>query len=34
VSTLEIEIEIPHEKIVDDGKRRPMGDEEPLTTAA
>jgi cell division topological specificity factor len=34
VSTLEIDIEIPREKIVGDGKRRPMGDDEALTTAA
>jgi cell division topological specificity factor len=34
VSTLEIDIEIPREKIVGDGKRRPMDDGEALTTAA
>ena len=34
VSTLEIDIEIPREKIVGDGKRRPMGDSEALTPAA
>ncbi len=34
VSTLEIDIEIPREKIVGDGKRRPFGDEEALTSAA
>jgi cell division topological specificity factor len=33
VSTLEIDIEIPREKIVGDGKRRPL-DNEALTTAA
>ena len=33
VSTLEIDIEIPREKIVGDGKRRPLLDER-LTSAA
>jgi cell division topological specificity factor len=33
VATLEIDIEIPHEKIVGDGKRRASG-AEPLTSAA
>ena len=33
VSTLEIDIEIPREKIVGDGKRRPLGVEE-MTSAA
>jgi cell division topological specificity factor len=33
VATLEIDIEIPHEKIVGDGKRRPIGGEA-LHTAA
>ncbi len=33
VSTLEIEIEIPREKIIGDGKRRPLP-EERLTSAA
>ncbi len=33
VSTLEIDIEIPREKIVGDGKRKPLA-EEPMTSAA
>jgi len=33
VATLEIDIEIPHEKIVGEGKRRSLGGEA-LTTAA
>jgi cell division topological specificity factor len=34
VSTLEIEVEIPKESIVGDGKRRPPADPPPMTSAA
>jgi cell division topological specificity factor len=34
VSTLEIEVEIPKESIVGDGKRRPAAESTPMTTAA
>ena len=34
VATLEIDVEIPRERIVGDGKRKPPADEAPLTTAA
>ena len=34
VATLEIDVEIPRERIVGDGKRKPPADEAPLTSAA
>jgi cell division topological specificity factor len=34
VSTLEIDVEIPKESIVGDGKRRPAAESTPMTTAA
>ena len=34
VSTLEIDIEIPKESIVGDGKRRPPAESTPMTSAA